>query len=89
MPLLPVTTSAWAALKNGLEKSSTRARSPVMVRPAAARSQAFSLSSCPDWTASKSSFLKSGSTPSSSATALARSISKPTVSPLRSNSNGS
>ena len=89
MPLAPVTTRACAALKNGLEKSSTRARSPVMVSPAAAMSQAFSLSSWPDCTASKSSLTKTGSTSSSSATALARSTSKPTVSPFFSNSNGS
>jgi hypothetical protein len=83
------TTSAWEALKYGLEKSTTRARSPVIVIAEMATSHFPVLSAAPDWIASKSVSFTAGFTPSWSATLSTRSMSNPTGLPSLSDSKGS
>jgi hypothetical protein len=72
------------ASKYGLEKSSTRARSPVIVIAAIATSQTSVLRESPEVMESKSTSSTSSSTPRESATAWPSSTSNPVSLPFSS-----
>ena len=83
------TTIACAASKYGLEKSSTRARSPVIVIAEIATSHVPVLSELAGRDGVEVRVRTTGSAPAASATSSTRSTSKPTGSPPFIDSNGS